>query len=98
MQSNSKLSLSQRIDLRAFKSDNPAIEFAVDGKTTFAYKRKGNLIEFATAICSDNEKKNRAKVGQYYAIERFISGETVKLPDFLFDGLKNNNSHSGNFG
>jgi len=98
MQSNSKLTTTQKLYFKNLKAAHSDIKFAVDGKTTFAFKRKGNLMEFATAICSDNEKKNRLKVGQYYAISRFNWGCTVKLPDFLFDGLKNNNSHSGNFG
>ena len=90
MQSNSKLSLSQKIDLRALKSDVPGVQFTMMGKTTIAFVRKGNLVKFATAICGDNEKKNRPKVGQYYAIDRFISGETVKMPFYQFETMLEN--------
>ena len=98
MQSNSKLTTTQKLYFKNLKAAQTDVEFVTDGKTTFAFKRVGNLVEFATAVCSDNEKKNRRKVGQYYAISRFNWGNTVKLPDYHFSYLIDNNSHSGNFG
>jgi hypothetical protein len=80
MQSNSKLSDFEKRCLKQFCDANPDVKFATMGKTTIAFQHVGDLVEFATAICADNEKKNRNKVGKYWAMTRFENGQTVKLP------------------
>jgi hypothetical protein len=87
MQSNSKLTKAQKTGLKTLKRALPHVQFAHMGKTTVAFKHTGNLVEFATAICADNEKKNRPKVGQLYALSRFDFGQTVKMPFTQFDNM-----------
>jgi hypothetical protein len=79
MQSNSKLTAEQKDWLAIMSALHPEIQFEVVGKTTFAFQRQGDIVEFATAICSNSEKKQRNKVGKCFALERFIDGHTVKL-------------------
>lgn len=38
---------------------------------------------FAFATCSDKERKNRRKVGEYFALNRLRQDESVKLPSFI---------------
>lgn len=90
MQSNSKLTDLQKQFLKAKQLANPEVKFAIMGKTTIAFKHVGDNVEFATAICADTEKKNRPKVGKYYAIQRFENGQTVKMPFFQFDNMLEN--------
>jgi uncharacterized protein YkvS len=80
MQSNSKLHKLEKSLLKDFVKFNPHVKFATMGKTTIAFAHVGDLVEFATAICADTEKKNRPKVGRYWAMTRFENGQTVKLP------------------
>ena len=80
MQSNSKLSKFEKSLFKDYRKMLPDVQFAIMGKTTIAFKHVGDLVEFATAICADNEKKNRPKVGKYWAMTRFENGQTVKLP------------------
>ena len=79
MPSNSKLTQDQKDWLKQMSALHPEIKFAVAGQTTFAFHRESDIIQFATAICSNSEKKNRAKVGKFYALDRFFDGHTVKL-------------------
>ena len=90
MQSNSKLTKDQKQYLKEMAEFNPKINFAIMGKTTIAFKHIGNLVEFSTAICADTEKKNRVKVGKYWAFTRFRDGQTVKMPFFQFDNMMDN--------
>ncbi len=90
MQSNSKLTATQKNTLKTCQRANPDVRFAIMGQTTIAFKHVGNLVEFATAICADNEKKNRPKVGKYYALARFMSDQTVKMPFVQFDNMLDN--------
>jgi hypothetical protein len=87
MQSNSKLNKVEKSLLKDFAKFMPQVKFAHMGKTTVAFAHVGNLVEFSTAICSDNEKKNRPKVGKYWAMTRFENGETVKMPFAQFDNM-----------
>jgi hypothetical protein len=82
MLSNSKLTQTQKDWLK--ESEHNEIQIVVIGKTTFAYKHYGHFVEFSTAICSNSEKKQRNKVGKYFALCRFYEGQTVtlKLEDF----------------
>ena len=95
MQSNTKLGKFEKSLLKDFAKFNPNVQFAKIGKTTIAFAHVGNLVEFATAICADNEKKNRPKVGKYWAMTRYENGQTVKMrhPDFdnMIDTLHDNN-------
>ena len=99
MLSNSKLTKAQKAYLKEMAVFNPQIKFEIVGELTIAFEHVGDTVEFATAICADNEKKNRRKVGQYYALSRFNWGATVKLPVYQFETmLEINCNHSGNFG
>ena len=90
MQSNSKLNKFEKSVLKDARKFNPEVHFAHMGKTTIAFQHVGDLVEFATAICADNEKKNRPKVGKYWAMTRFENGQTVKMPFFQFDNMMEN--------
>lgn len=87
MQSNSKLTQDQKDWLKIMSALHPEIRFAIVGETTFAFQHKGNTVEFATAICADTEKKNRTKVGKYFALDRYFDGHTVKLKFEDFDNM-----------
>ena len=90
MQSNSKLAKSQKDFFKSLKLRMPGVNFAIMGRTTIAFKHVGDNVEFATAICADNEKKNRNKVGKYHAIIRFGYGLTVKFPNYQFETMIEN--------
>ena len=47
--------------------------------TTIAFIERGNTVEFSLSVCSPDEKKFRAKVGEYHALMAFEHGETVKM-------------------
>ena len=90
MQSNSKLNAIEKSLFKDYRKMLPDVQFAIMGKTTIAFKHVGDNVEFATAICADNEKKNRPKVGKYYALVRFENQQTVKMPFFQFDNMLEN--------
>jgi hypothetical protein len=90
MQSNSKLNKFEKSAFKDMKKFLPNVQFAQMGKTTLAFAYVGELVEFATAICADNEKKNRPKVGKYWALTRYESGQTVKMPNYQFANMLNN--------
>jgi hypothetical protein len=79
MLSNSKLTQDQKDWLELMSALHGEIKFEVVGKTTFAFERQGDIVEFATAICNNTEKKQRNKVGKYFALDRYFGGHTVKL-------------------
>ena len=80
MTSNSKLTGTQKFILRDWLDiaieDNIQV-VNMDNVTTMAYRDCGDNVEFSTAVMSSNEKKFRAKVGQYHALERFFDGKRV---------------------
>ena len=90
MQSNTKLSKVEKALFKDCRKMLPDVQFAIMGKTTIAFKHVGDNVEFATAICADNEKKNRPKVGKCWALVRFENRQTVKLPFFQFDNMLEN--------
>lgn len=90
MQSNSKLTKFEKSLLKDACKILPDVQFATMGKTTIAFKHVGDNVEFSTAICADNEKKNRPKVGKYWAIVRFENRQTVKMPFTQFDNMLEN--------
>ena len=98
MQSNTKLSKFEKSLLKDYRKMLPDVKFAIMGKTTIAFKHVGDNVEFATAICADNEKKNRPKVGKYFAIVRFENRQTVKMPFFQFDNMLENEECLGIWG
>jgi len=80
MQSNSKLTAEQKFILRDWLDiaieDNIQV-VNLDNVTTMAYRDRGDNVEFSLAVMSSNEKKFRAKVGQYHVLERFFDGNHV---------------------
>jgi uncharacterized protein YkvS len=90
MQSNTKLGRFEKSAFKDMKKFNPHVQFALAGKTTVAFAHVGELVEFSTAICADNEKKNRPKVGKYWAMTRFENGQTVKMRFADFDNMIDN--------
>jgi hypothetical protein len=87
MQSNTKLSKFEKSLFKTMQKKMPDVKFATMGKTTIAFKHVGDNVEFATAICADTEKKNRPKVGKYWAMTRFEYNQTVKMPFTQFDNM-----------
>ena len=82
MMSNSKLSKSQKAELKQFKQQNPDIAFAEFGFVTVLVNRTGATMgEFTTAVASLDEQKLRRKVGEYHAMVRFQYG--TAQPVFL---------------
>ena len=81
MQSNTKLTAEQKEILREMREiqDGAVQVLNLDNKTTMAFMPKGNTVEFALSVMSDNEKKFRPKVGEYMARSRFENGATVKM-------------------
>ena len=77
--SNTKLNPDQKSDLKALRACQPDFKFENNGVTTVVYREAGNTVEFTLSVASPNEKKFRAKVGEYYARMRADSGETVKM-------------------
>ncbi len=90
MQSNSKLTKIEKSILKGMRENMPNVQFATMGKTTIAFQHVGDNVEFATAICADTEKKNRPKVGKYWALIRFDDGQTVKMPNYQFETMIEN--------
>jgi hypothetical protein len=87
MFSNSKLTKTQKLHLKEMAAFNPQIKFEIVGELTIAFSHIGDTVEFATAICADNEIKNRPNVGKYVALNRFENGQTVKMPFDRFDNM-----------
>lgn len=84
---NTKLTTQQKLDLKTGLAGALAQNIKVvnlDDKTTIAYKVMGNTVEFALSVMSPDEKKFRAKVGQYWAIYKFMDNQTVKMDKFDF--------------
>lgn len=85
MLSNTKLTDYQKNCLRKLRTFQNT-EFVSNGETTIAYRELGNTFEFSTAIMSQDERKFRPKVGEFYARDRFDNGFTVKMGryDFMY--------------
>jgi len=81
MASNSKLLSSEKADLKALKKSMPKnMAFAQSGPVTVLVRVMTNCVHVSTALASPNEKKVRAKVGQYRAAERMFENIYVSLP------------------
>ena len=79
MRSNTKLSGFEKKVLAAMRDEQKNVKIINDGNTTVAYCEFPNTVEFSTSVTSPDEKKFRAKVGEFYARNRMDSGETVKM-------------------
>jgi hypothetical protein len=82
--SNTKLTPEQKQCLKSLKAQLQNVTIKTDGKTTIAYQEKGNTVEFALSVMSPNEKKFRAKVGEFFALNAFVNSKTVKMGGFDF--------------
>jgi hypothetical protein len=87
MRSNTKLSGFEKKVLAAMREEQKDVKIVNDGITTVAYLKFPNTVEFSTSVSSPEEKKFRAKVGEFYARNRMDSGETVKMTAEDFDGM-----------
>jgi hypothetical protein len=88
--SNTKLAREQKDvlpDWRAY-AQKRGIEIMDNEKTVIVFKEFANTVEFALSVASPNEKKFRRKVGQYFALSRFLDGYTVKMDRFDFYAWK----------
>jgi len=84
---NTKLTLSQKTLRKELKNEALADGVQIlnlNDKTVMVFKDKGNTVEFALAVKSQDEQKFRLKVGEYYALDRFYSGQTVKMAKLEF--------------
>ena len=90
MTSNTKLSPDQKAILREMLNDaclNRVHVVNLDDVTTIAYQDNGQTVKFSLAVMAQDEKKFRAKVGQYHALTRFIHGDqyvTMNRADFNY--------------
>lgn len=85
---NTKLTDSQKQELKQFgiHAEMENIQtINLDDKTVMAYKVLGNTVGFALSVMAPTETKFRAKVGRYYALQRFFDNQTVKMgiSDFM---------------
>lgn len=72
------------------KQNLPGVTLKNNRETTIAFREKGNTVEFALSVMSPEETKFRRKVGEYYALDRYNTGQTayMKKVDF-YDMLFN---------
>ena len=77
MFSNSKLTKAQKAYLKEMAEFNPQIKFETLGELTIAFSRVGDNVEFATAICADNEIKNKRLIKYVYLNLDFNSFITI---------------------
>jgi len=88
MPSNSKLTAEQKIILRDMLEEAQLNDITVvnlDNVTTMAYRDVGFNVQFSLCVMSPDEKKFRAKVGQYHALERLLYNDqfvTMRRIDF----------------
>ena len=63
------------------KEEKPMIQLHNNGETTIAFwdKPNCNTVEFALSVMSPDEVKFRRKVGEFWAMDRFDAGQTVKM-------------------
>lgn len=87
--SNSKLTQDQKDALKDWKAwAKPRnIKLINNGKTTIAFRGSGNTVKFATSVCSDTEGKYRRKVGEYYALSRFMDSITIVMNAYDFENM-----------
>lgn len=79
MRSNTKLSDFQKGMLQGLRDIQTNVKVVSNFETTIAYLQFPNTVEFSLSVSSPDEKKFRAKVGEFYARNRLRNGETVKM-------------------
>ena len=84
MVSNTKLAFLEILNLMDLRISQKNVKVLNNGQTTIAYREFANTVEFALAVSSPDEKKFRAKVGEYYARNRMEYNETVKMATYDF--------------
>ena len=76
--SNSKLSKTEKELLKQYKIDFPEIKFYHNGRVTLAYtlndSGKGKI---SWSLASEQEKRLRLKVGEYYAMMRYLNEQNL---------------------
>jgi hypothetical protein len=89
MTSNSKLTQAQKQDRKFMLSNltTQGVVVVTDGVMTIAYRELGDLVEFCTSIMGNGEQKFRRKVGEYYALDRFDHGFTIKVTQDAFNDI-----------
>lgn len=78
--SNTRLTEAEKFelrDLREMQEDMIVVHNGYD--TVIVAKNTGNVVKFATAVKSPDEKKFRRKVGEYLARMHFENSETVQF-------------------
>ena len=90
MQANTKLTAEQKAELKTMRVG--AMQYGVtvvnlDNKTTIAYKVLGNTVEFALSVMAPTEKKFRPKVGEYFALSKFLDSQIVRMDKFDFKNM-----------
>ena len=87
MTSNSKLTPEQNAERKELKfaAFAQGIALAHNGKTTIAFKHKGNTVELALSVASPDEVKFRRKVGEFFALCKFFDGATITMSKWDFD-------------
>ena len=87
MTSNTKLSDFERQTLRDLRLEQKGVKVVNNGETTIAYREFPNTVEFSLSVANRDEKKFRAKVGEYYARIRMEYNETVKMDKHDFQSM-----------
>lgn len=81
MASNTKLSYTEKEDLKIFKAEmHKNMAFGQCGRVTVLAQITGNVVRFSTAVASPDEQKVRRKVGQFHAAARWHNGEISMAP------------------
>lgn len=79
--SNTKLTPTEKACLREYKETMPKnMAFATLGRLTVLVAVQSNCLHLATSLASPDEQKVRRKVGEWYAMDRYISGQYAVLP------------------
>lgn len=88
MLSNSKLTPVQKQVRKANKAEliarGGAIVTSSDGSVTLAFapEFKGSrMLAVGVSVASPYERKIRAKVGEYHALDNLMFGNAIKVPD-----------------
>jgi len=86
MSSNSKLDAIQKADRKAMRAQfirDGGVIVRVEGVTVTLIRSGQSMGQFSVSVCSEDEKKDRRKVGEYHALNRFYLG--VRTPVRLRD-------------
>jgi hypothetical protein len=82
--SNSKLSASQKIELREMIAGNPGVQLfsfpdcGVTVAVEFPFPGS-KMAHFAISVASIDEQKFRAKVGKFHAMRKLFDGQFVQM-------------------